>query len=135
MIMNVIVCETIFVFQGWNGKNCTSLLVLDLTIRSFPQRPSGEELRKKVSMYCHPHSFIPRQPWNGALSSRSEAVRPQARIPPFSLEGEGGECVGVKGPKVTSLLVQMVFKCQLSVLLPEGKHTIKRQLYSKPFTL
>ena len=26
-------------------------------------------------------------------------------------------------------------KCQLSVLLPEGKHAIKRQLHSKPFTL
>ena len=26
----------------------------------------------------------------------------------------------------------MVYKCQLRILLPEGKHTIKRQLYSGP---
>ena len=30
---------------------------------------------------------------------------------------------------------QMVSKCQLSVLLPEGKRATKRQLYSEPFTL
>ena len=29
----------------------------------------------------------------------------------------------------------MVSKCQLNVLLSEGKHAIKRQLYSEPFTL
>ena len=29
----------------------------------------------------------------------------------------------------------MVSKCQLSVPLPEGKHAMKRQLHSRPFTL
>jgi len=29
----------------------------------------------------------------------------------------------------------MVSKCQLSILLPEDKHTIKKQLHSEPFTL
>ena len=29
----------------------------------------------------------------------------------------------------------MVSKCQLSILLPEGKRALKRQLYSKSFTL
>ena len=29
----------------------------------------------------------------------------------------------------------MVSKCQLYVLVPEGMHTIKKQLYSEPFTL
>jgi len=28
----------------------------------------------------------------------------------------------------------MVSECQLSILLPEGKHMIKRQLYSGPFS-
>ena len=50
------------------------------------------------------------------------------------------------GQEVDSLVVQqteqalrtrlwMVSKCQLSVLLPEGKCVIKRQLYSERFTL
>ena len=32
-------------------------------------------------------------------------------------------------------IAYMVSKCQLSVLLLEGKHAIKRQLYSGPFIL
>ena len=32
-------------------------------------------------------------------------------------------------------LVLVVSKCQSSILLPEGKHAVKRQLYSEPFTL
>ena len=29
----------------------------------------------------------------------------------------------------------MVYKCQLSISIPEGKNTIKRQLYTGPYTL
>ena len=32
-------------------------------------------------------------------------------------------------------LLVVLYKCQLGVLLPEGKHAIKKQLYSEPFTL
>ena len=31
--------------------------------------------------------------------------------------------------------IQMVSKCQLSILLLEGNYMIKRQMYSEPFTL
>ena len=43
-------------------------------------------------------------------------------------ESEGGEGVRI-------VYRWMVHNCQLSILLPEDKRAIKRQLYSGPFTL
>jgi len=36
------------------------------------------------------------------------------------------------GTNLEEQVVHVVSRCQLSILLPEVKHAIKRQLYSKP---
>ena len=60
------------ILQGWNGKNCTSLLVLDLTILQLLHPSYGEGPRNKAGI-VHPHTFIPGQPWNEALVTRCKA--------------------------------------------------------------